>query len=333
MSNYYTVFWTSATDGYFQFYRKFRKKMGLTMIDPFTEVALTASPAASVDTAMLSEEFNYFSLPNLCCLSNRPPEQYITSYGCICRSSGSPNNDVNTDHTDRTNRLDRSERSEAKYLIVKRPYSIDYVGFIGGSYAPHQLYFFVQNLPANERQKIAKASDDDDFDGLWYEIFPREKHKEKYYQYAKKKFALIQPWISWIFEAIPSRDPDGIYNWVFPKGKITYINDMQEGEIACAIREFIEETHGIFPLSQEYLTAHQPVLERHFASDRKGYQTLYFIFETPEFSLSDFHAPSDHLPDCHETSDIAWIPYNERDFHLCEAKSQLLQHVERQFTT
>jgi len=305
--------------------------MDLLMIDPFhhdppmksdepIDPDAPKEPHDSVVDNLASlqpgDSFNYFALPHLCCLSNRPPEQYITSYGCICRSSNQSN-----------------PEAEAKYLIVKRPYSIDYVGFIGGSYAPHQLYFFIQNLPTNERKKIAEAATDDDFDRLWYEIFPKGNHKENYYQYAKKKFTLIQPWISWIMEAIPARDPDGIYNWVFPKGKITYINEMQEDEISCAIREFIEETHGIFPLSQEYLTSHQPVLERHFASDRKGYQTLYFIFETPEFPLHDFHAPSGHLPDCHETSDIAWIPYNERDFHLCEAKSQLLQHVERQFTT
>ena len=227
MSNYYTVFWSSSVDGYFRFYRKFRKKLGIAKVDPFVNNDHWPIPS----NENTDDNSHPFSIPNLVCLNNRPPEHYITSYGCICRTQG---------------------EDGSKYLIVKRPYSIDYVGFIGGSYAPHQFYFYIQNLPTNEREKILSAGDD--FDILWNEIFPSHKHNENYYQYAKKKFNMIQPYLSWLLEEVPSRDPNGIYNWVFPKGKISYSGGFPETELSCAIREFNEETHDVFPLHEKYLS-------------------------------------------------------------------------------
>ena len=125
--------------------------------------------------------------------------------------------------------------SNTSTLMVKRKDSMAYMEFIRGKYDLQNLNFvkrLISNMTIEEQKKIST----EEFDTLWSAMWGqgRDTHSIEY-EVSKKQYNLIDR--AALVKESPSKyvDPE----WGFPKGR----RMKGETDIACACREFWEETN------------------------------------------------------------------------------------------
>jgi len=208
----------------------------------------------------------------------------------------------------------------------------------------------IQDLPQDERIRLVEH----DFDQLWTDLHLKPADGEAY-EFGKEKFNQIKPHLKNLFKRFPSRDPDGKYLWLFPKGKPDYrpmscynsdnsqtvltckenlvidpVRLIPESPFECALREFTEETNGVV-LTEGDLRFEDPVVERYLGSNSKNYQTNYFVFEVnTKFPLEQFPKAVTSIREVSigEVDDIIWVPHSKLSEYLCPARQQLIHYIE-----
>jgi 8-oxo-dGTP pyrophosphatase MutT (NUDIX family) len=149
--------------------------------------------------------------------------------------------------------------------------------------------------------------------------------------YAKSKFDSLSPILDGLLEFIPSKDPDGLSQWLWPKGRIEYYPTMNgimspESPWECAIREFSEETQvpkGLFGLND--ISMPHPVSTSWYGSNNKNYASYYFILVDPVQKVKDYifdmptrTTPIREVSTC-ETSEVKWVSQDDLSVYMTES--------------
>lgn len=304
------VRWSPSIEGFSKFISKFREVTGSSLggsrksrysyTDPTITKVLSVGP-----------EDNPSSLPQRVSLSNFKLGPPITSYGCIyrCCSEGT-----------------------AYYLLIKRKESLSYVDLIHGNYRESQLYFMLQELSMEERDRLLN----EEFSRLWTDLHLKPAEGDGY-EYGRETFLRILPYLRDLFAEVPPADLQGRNLWLFPKGRVNWkevdIILIPESPIECALREFNEETNGLdLTTMKADLLFPGPVIERSLGSNSKNYQTDYFVYQTegplPQIKQFDRVDTGIRMVSTGEVEQISWVPFDELEAYLRPERLQLIKFIE-----
>ena len=316
MQHLFCVTWTPPISNFFPYIRRFRELSKIPLGG--TKVGREYGDRTSATVLSIGENDSRSSFPQRVSLSNFKLGSPITSYGCIYRSV-----------TDKI-----------RYLLIKRKESVGYVDLIRGSYKESQLFFIVQDLTNEERERLLKY----DFDDLWDDMGLNRNNKEAY-EYAKSVYSCVKSHLPLLFSLIPTADPDGMNLWLFPKGKLNFgydeelfMDDLvttQESPFECALREFKEETNGMDIRVSAKLLCCEPVVERYLGSNSKHYQTNYFIFGSntlPDLNKLEKRITNIREVSCGEVEEVKWVPIDEIHNYLKPERVKLVEYIENNNT-
>jgi len=321
----FSVKWMPNINGFYNFVEKYREitsiRLGGTRKHQYQYTERTINEVLSVSNAD-----DRSSLPQRISLSNFHLGPPITSYGCIFRYA--------------------QVGKEPQYLLIRRKDSTSYIELIHGSYRESQLYFMLQDISLEERERLLKY----DYQELWEDLHLKPGEGESY-EFGLCVFQKIRPHLEELFKQVQPADPLNRNLWLFPKGKINwYGNDEDDWEDAspkrgtgtpeapfdCAIREFEEETNGLNLLERDaHLAFSDPLIERCLGSNSKNYQTDYFVFN----EISSEPPPE---PTCFQTvhtgirelskgevQEIKWVYLSELKDYLRQERQELVSYIEK----
>lgn len=181
-------------------------------------------------------------------------------------------------------RFDEAKK-RPEYLMVQRKDSLCYVEFMLGKYkidnAPYLCMMF-SSMTIAERERLLT---DMSFEDLWKDLWQVQScntYMKEYYDAHRKFHALragfemepgAKPWS--IARLVAETHTDIRYDepeWGFPKGR----RNLTETDVACALREFAEETG----LTADHVVLRddlRPVEETFTGSNHQVYRHMYFI--------------------------------------------------------
>ena len=218
---------------------------------------------------------------------------------------------------------------EIKYLLICRKDTLGYVDFMRGKYPIHDKQYIcniVDEMTLCEKQKLINNS----FDKLWKELWcdnigiqyrGEERNSREKFNTLKlmtKHSHTIQSIIS------ESKTTWTHPEWGFPKGRRNY----KEKDIACAMREFEEET-GYSSSNMSLVQNLLPFEEVFTGSNNKSYKHCYYLAKMS--NQYNNHGPFQET----EVSDIEWFTYEEavkkiRNYNL--EKIEILTRVNNLLT-
>ena len=197
----------------------------------------------------------------------------------------------------------KSKRYDKKfeYLMICRKDSLGYVDFMRGKYPLHSE-FYIQNIidemTSDEKQDLLKH----DFKTLWNNLWGnfvgcQYRGEEKI---SSEKFQKMKLGGSLLDLIDNSKTNWETPEWGFPKGRRNY----QENDLACALREFQEET-GYIKDQLDIIHNLMPFEEIFTGSNMKSYKHKYFVayMEPDKKSINNFQLS--------EVSKIGWFTLEE----------------------
>ena len=202
----------------------------------------------------------------------------------------------------------RASSEGIQYLLIRRKDSLGYVDFMRGKYPLHnKLYLrnIIDAMTVNEKKRLL----DLDFDTLWSELWGdnvgiQYRGEEKT---SREKFESLRIGISSVSSGFSTKtlvDESKTRwtetEWGFPKGRRNY----QEKDLACALREFEEET-GYQKTCLNVVQNLVPFEEIFTGSNYKSYKHKYYVAYME--STSEPVAPYQRT----EVSKIEWKSFSE----------------------
>lgn len=205
---------------------------------------------------------------------------------------------------------------DVRVLMVRRKDSMSFAEFMRGKYDPENIPYvstLVQNMTVKEQSLLVCES----FDTLWRQLWGDDRSSPDYAQ-SQEKFSTLDR-----FELM--RKNLSVYTepeWGFPKGR----RMRGETDLACAIREFTEETN--VP-RESYTILKNIVLDETFTGlNGVRYRHVYFValLKHPELvNLTQRFTPMQRR----EISGIGWKTFPEAHAlvrpHHVERKQMLEQ--------
>lgn len=208
-----------------------------------------------------------------------------------------------------------------KYLMIMRKDSLGYVELIRGNYPLDNLQYLhniFDEMTLTEKYKICTQG----FDVLWNEMWvedeeKKQKYKNEFYK-AMKKFNRLYDGVTIEDTHVSikslvegSKTKWESPEWGFPKGR----RNLKEKDLACALREFEEETDISSNLLDVKMDI-EPVEETFTGSNNKCYRHIYYVA----------HCKRDITPSINknkplqmiEIGDIQWLNF-----------SQVIQHIRK----
>lgn len=219
--------------------------------------------------------------------------------------------------------------NEKKYLMIRRKDSVGYIDFLRGKYMLYNKQFIIKLLNVmtkKEKEKLLNI----EFKDLWYELWGTDiniqyRNEEKI---SSEKIKQLKEGINingitfdlkqCIEESTTSFEET---EWGFPKGRKNY----QEKDLACAIREFEEET-GIHKEKINIINNIYPFEEIFIGSNYKAYKHKYFLTYIKENNISLDYFQST------EVSKLEWKTLDEcleciRPYHI--EKKNIIKNVDK----
>lgn len=201
-------------------------------------------------------------------------------------------------------------------LMIRRKDSLSYAEFMRGKYEPTDIAYvstLVKNMTLKEQAALATET----FETLWKSLWNDDRSSAEQVA-SREKFNTLDRMQLMIENLSPYTEPE----WGFPKGR----RMRGETDIACAIREFGEETN--IP-REAYSVLKNIVLEETFTGlNGIPYRHLYYValLKNPELiDLRQKFTPMQRR----EISGIAWKCFMEADAlirpHHIERRSMLTQ--------
>lgn len=197
----------------------------------------------------------------------------------------------------------KSKRYDKKleYLMICRKDSLGYVDFMRGKYPLHSE-FYIQNIIDEMTNDEKKDLMKHDFKTLWTNLWGnfvgcQYRGEEKI---SSEKFQKMKLGGSLLDLINNSKTKWKTPEWGFPKGRRNY----QENDLACALREFQEET-GYIKDQLDIIHNLMPFEEIFTGSNMKSYKHKYFVayMEPDKKSINNFQLS--------EVSKIGWFTLEE----------------------
>jgi 8-oxo-dGTP pyrophosphatase MutT (NUDIX family) len=219
-------------------------------------------------------------------------------------------------HNELYNLMDDQEINTIKYLIVQRKHSLGYMEFIRGKYTLKNINYILRifgEMTPIERNNINTQTFDELWNNLWLIDNKPNLHKNEYFD-SKCKFDILYNGINanyngtdidltinyCIFNTISKYDNP---EWGFPKGR----RNIQETDINCAQREFLEETN--FIKSDYNIVNTSPISEIFKGSNHIRYKHTYYIAQSINDNnpFIDINNKFQQM----EIGDLGWFTYDE----------------------
>jgi 8-oxo-dGTP pyrophosphatase MutT (NUDIX family) len=222
--------------------------------------------------------------------------------------------------------------------MVQRKDSLSYVEFIRGKYDiqnKNYLYKLFTLMTSEERDRI----NNNDFDFLWKLMWCKIDNETnsnftKEYNEAMDKFNMLKKGyylkvinidtLKFINIASIIEETTALYEeteYGFPKGR----RNINEDDLACALREFKEET-GYYPKYIRLCHDIKPLEETFTGSNKTRYKHIYYIAKYNPFI-------SDDIPQINQNSreikNVQWFTYNEVQDHIREYNVERKELVKR----
>ena len=217
----------------------------------------------------------------------------------------------------------KSQRYDNKfeYLMICRKDSLGYVDFMRGKYPLHSE-FYIQNIidemTNNEKQDLLKYNFKTLWNNLWGNFVGCQYRGEE--KVSSEKFQKMKLGGSLSDLIDNSKTSWEAPEWGFPKGRRNY----QENDLACALREFQEET-GYIKDQLDIIHNLMPFEEIFTGSNMKSYKHKYFIayMEPDKKSINNFQLS--------EVSKVGWFTLEEslemiRPYNL--EKREVIQNID-----
>jgi 8-oxo-dGTP pyrophosphatase MutT (NUDIX family) len=227
----------------------------------------------------------------------------ITSYGIIAIK-------FTTTRTDELSLLCSSNNfiagiestNDVKFLLIQRKDSLAFVEFVRGKYVIDDDFYIgrlLKGMTKDEQHKLLTL----DFDVIWKNVWgdTNKSHKSNF-ESSLRKFNEIKSKLSRLISENKSQwtEPE----WGFPKGR----RNPYESDIACAIREFQEETN-LQKYQFSILQNIDPITETFFGSNHVHYCHKYYISICSENTDVAIHSENPHM--AREIGNIAWCTLEE----------------------
>ena len=194
------------------------------------------------------------------------------------------------------------------YLLVRRRDSISYVEFLRGKYKldnPDYISLLINGMTFQERQRLLSGTFDSLWEALWNSQNTRQFRNEC--EIARRMYTAIKNTgdvhgrllVQYVEHANTTwEEPE----WGFPKGR----RAVREPELACALREFGEET-GLSP-SVVHIVEDEPTqVEEYTGTNGIRYKQVYFIGSCASNNIAALQ-PSNRVMS-REIGDIGWFPF------------------------
>ena len=201
------------------------------------------------------------------------------------------------------------KEKERQYLMICRKDTLGFVDFMRGKYHLHDANYIkniIKEMTKDERERLLNQSFEELWKGLWGEnigIQYRGEERISRDKMTKLKSGVLCGNDYYTLETLIKSVEDTWEEpeWGFPKGRRNY----QEKDIACATREFEEET-GYSPSSLKIIQNLCPIEEIFTGSNYKSYKHCYFLAKMDE---SDSEPPVNYQKT--EVSAVRWFTHDE----------------------
>jgi len=252
--------------------------------------------------------------------------QPITSFGIIVfKVVNCPREerfDKNVYLTKISKSTESQEYPKLKYLMIQRKDTMGYIDFVRAKYTEEDRYskiaIFVSEMTAKEKETLLKTP----FEKIWSQLWVNHNSKcfRNEYARAKEQFEKLD-----LKKVIDTVETNYTFNeFGFPKGR----RNMKETNLACAEREFCEET-GYSSCNYNYLRDYGTVTELFKGTNGICYRHNYYIAKmkrtAPPPSVD--YLNKDQIA---EVSNIGWFTFEECKFLLRPydtAKKEVLEKV------
>lgn len=204
------------------------------------------------------------------------------------------------------------------YIIAKRRNSIPYIYLVTGRAKEHEAVRYIGFLPNEERKVLVKY----DFDTIFRD----------YYMSDHKKYLPSKPTIEHAFNntvmkhkhILNERALTDCIAWELPKGR----RKVHESAIACAAREFTEETG----LRDFKIVINNPFTYQYTGYDNNTYRSTFYVAYT-ESKLPIRYKHSEYLIGkryvSEEMVDVTWATIRQCERVMDYRQRQIMQSVHK----
>ena len=202
---------------------------------------------------------------------------------------------------------------ELQYLLIRRRDSISYVDFLRGKYAFSNTDYIATLLAAMTREELARLQTRP-FDELWTNLWNAQNTRQFRLEHeaAKRMFESFRATgdntgktLARYIAEVPTHweEPE----WGFPKGR----RSAHEMELACAIREFSEET-GIPTKDLRIRVGSAPEREEYRGTNGIVYKHVYYIGDCE----TEASVNAGNRVQTREVGAVGWFPFEEAYFKI-----------------
>lgn len=207
--------------------------------------------------------------------------------------------------------------NKIEYLMIRRKDTIGYIEFIRGKYPLNNKEYIkniISEMTIDEKIKITTLNFNELWGDIWGKTIGIQYRGEE--TAAKNKFELLKKGIAdnnndlysinILINEINNEKKNHIWKeqeWGFPKGR----HNFQEKDMACALREFEEET-GYLKTNVKIIQNLVPVEEIFTGSNYKSYKHKYFLGYM-DFKNSTYNYNQTAIQNNNEVSMIEWKDY------------------------
>ncbi len=215
----------------------------------------------------------------------------------------------------------RKGEYEYEYLLIRRRDSLGYVDFLRGKYSLADGKYIRTLLESMTRTELTRLLTRP-FDTLWTDLWNGQNTRQFRLECegARRTFEslratgdvhgkTLQRYIAEVETAWT--EPE----WGFPKGR----RSASETELACAIREFAEET-GLPTKDLHVRTTMAPEMEEYVGSNNITYKHVYYIADYPTPTAVGVSATN--RVQTREVGDIGWFPFTEAYLKIRETNPE-----------
>ncbi len=210
-----------------------------------------------------------------------------------------------------------------EYLLIRRRDSLGYVDFMRGKYSLADEKYIQTLLNSMTRTELTRLLTRP-FEELWTDLWNGQNTRQFRLEHegAKRTFEslrstgdihgkTLQRYVAEVDTAWT--EPE----WGFPKGR----RSSHETELACAIREFAEET-GLPTKDLHVRTTMAPEVEEYVGSNNITYKHIYYIASYGGLSAAPVSVNIANRIQTREVGDIGWFPFTEAYLKIRETNPE-----------
>jgi 8-oxo-dGTP pyrophosphatase MutT (NUDIX family) len=199
-----------------------------------------------------------------------------------------------------------SDYPKVKFLMIQRKDTMGYIDFIRGKYPENDedekrklLSVCLREMIVEEKQNLLTKTFDELWDALW--VNKNSKTYKNEYALAKSKFNRLD-----VKQLV--QDSETSYDFQefgFPKGR----RNMKETNIACAEREFFEET-GYTKQDYDFIKNYPTIHEEFTGTNGVRYRHIYYLVKMRDHVLPP-RVDKTNVLQTGEVQNIGWFTLDE----------------------